>query len=173
MPDLTAIMSGISALQTASELAKGLVNLRDTALIQGKVIELQSVILSAQSSALSAQAEQAALLQQIDDLKKEMTRLEAWETEKEKYSLVQLTDGVFAYALKEETEGGEPPHKICASCYQHGSKQILQQETRFPGRVEFLLCHGCGSELIISGARHEEHKPPKPNGRRGKNPWTR
>ncbi len=168
MPDMGAIAAGLSALQAAGDIAKSMMGLRDTAMVQGKVIELQSAILSAQSSALSAQAEQAALLQEIDKLKKEMARLEAWETEKQKYKLVQLADGVFAYSLKEDATGGEPPHEICANCYQQGFISILQREHRFPGRTEHAVCAGCGADLVLSGGRRPDQPAQKVISRRPK-----
>lgn len=161
-----AVLSGmITSLNAASQIAKSFIGLRDTALIQDKVIELQGAILSAQTSALSAQAQQASLLQEKGNLEKEVAHLKAWEAEKQRYELKDLGEGCLAYVLKEAMANGEPPHEICANCYNQGFKTILQHEQRMPYRARVAFCQACGSELFLSGVRHAEHKSPKPSGR--------
>ena len=50
MADVTAIASALTGLKTAGDIAKSFLDLKDVAKIQGKTIELQSVILAAQSA---------------------------------------------------------------------------------------------------------------------------
>lgn len=147
MIDIATISGAISSLQAAGDIAKSMIGLRDAAAIQGKVIELQSVILAAQTSALSAQAEQSALLERIRRLEKEVADVKAWDTEKQRYELKEIVSGNFAYALKEGASPSEPAHKICAKCYQHGKKSILQKLIK--GLLEYLHCHDCGAEIFI------------------------
>jgi hypothetical protein len=158
VPDMSAIAAIVGSLNSAKEIAKSFVGLRDAAVIQTKVIELQTAILSAQKSAFSANAAQTALLEQVRQLKEEVARLKAWETEKQRYQLTELTPGVMAYALKEEMRAGEPTHYLCANCYQNGEKAFLQQETRTPGMARVQVCHKCGSELYVRGIRQPEHR---------------
>lgn len=126
MVDVATISGAVSSLQTAAQIAKSLIGLRDTAMIQGKVIELQSAILAAQSSALTAQSEQSTLIERIRELEKKIADLEAWETEKERYALREISPGAIAYLVKASAQGSEPVHAICTNCYQHGRKSILQ-----------------------------------------------
>jgi hypothetical protein len=125
MVDMTMIAEAVSSLKTASEIAKTLVGLKDGQALQSKVAELNGIILSAQSSALAAQSSQFTLLQRVSELEKDIARFEAWSTEKQRYELKELGSS-FAYAVKEVSRNGEPAHKICAACYQHGTKSILQ-----------------------------------------------
>jgi hypothetical protein len=146
MPDIAVIGGVLSSLQSAGEIAKSLIGLRDTSMIQGKVIELQSQILAAQTSAMSAQSDQFALVERIRALEKQIADLEAWDTEKKRYSLAELCPGVTAYLVKPEARGSEPIHALCANCYQHGHKSILQwQESPLTG-VSFQ-CHGCKAKM--------------------------
>ena len=65
MMDITLIQSTISGLKLAGDIAKSFLELKSISEIQGKVIELQSAILSAQNSALAANAAQATLIEGI------------------------------------------------------------------------------------------------------------
>jgi len=154
--DMGSIGALIGSIATAGEIAKGMINLRDTAKIQEKVIELQGVIMSAQSSAMSAQTDQFALLDRVRKLEKEVADFKAWETEKQRYELKELRPGAFVYSLKEETRNAELPHYICANCYQRGQKSILQQETHMPGLVDLWACQACGKDVIENGTRHNK-----------------
>jgi hypothetical protein len=151
MVDMISIQQAISSIQTVGKLAKSLVGIHDASLVQAKTIELNEAILGAQSSALSAQSEQFGLLERIGNLEKKIAQMEAWEAEKQRYELTELTAGTFAYSLKSDTAAAEPSHKICANCYSNREKSILQHELRFPGRTEVLLCQKCKSEIFLSG----------------------
>jgi hypothetical protein len=126
MIDVGSITAAVTGLKTATDIVKGILEIKSISEVQTKVIELQGVILSAQSSALAAQSDQMALLEKVREMKTQITQLEAWETDKKRYHLTDYGGGTFAYALKEDESDGEPPHRICAACYQKGHKSILQ-----------------------------------------------
>jgi translation initiation factor 2B subunit (eIF-2B alpha/beta/delta family) len=150
----------MGSLQTAGNMAKALIGIRDEAMIQAKVAELQSAILAAQSGALTAQSEQFAMLNRVRNLEEQVRQLEAWEREKERYELTALENGRgFVYTLKVSAQGGEPPHQICANCYNRGEKSTLQPAQRDVGRARTLDCHNCGAVIYTSGVVHKEHGP--------------
>jgi hypothetical protein len=126
-------------------------------LIQTKVFELTREIMAAQACALEAQTAQSELLNRVRDLEAEITKLEAWNTEKQRYQLTEFGPGMTAYTLKPGMENGEPAHQLCANCYNAGQKSVMQTETRDPGRCEVLVCHRCDSDLYIHGMRQPEH----------------
>ena len=130
MPDMGAISGLAASLTAAADITKGIVGLRDATMVQDKVIELQGVILSAQSNALTAQSEQFSLLERIRALEEKVTGFEAWDTEKQKYELKQVHTGAFAFVLKPEASSGEPPHWLCTTCYENNRKSILQAQGR-------------------------------------------
>jgi len=158
MSDFAAFASAVTSLKAASDIAKALIGLRDTSAIQTKVIELQGEILAAQSSALAAQAEQSALLESKRQLEKEVADLKAWDAEKQKYKLVNISahfDGAaFVYTLKEDAGSPEPRHYLCANCFEDGRKAILQAEVRSPGRVTIFSCLRCGAEVNKTGVSY-------------------
>jgi hypothetical protein len=66
------------------------------------------------------------LLEEIRALKEKMAKLEAWEAEQKRYQLTDFGGGTFAYVLKPDAANGEPPHQLCATCFNKGQKTILQ-----------------------------------------------
>lgn len=158
MVDITAIGSALTALKAAMDIAEAMVGLRDTAAFQGKLIEFQSKIIDANNAAFAAQEERSALLSTIGELEKQVADLEAWETQKDRYSLTKHGDrDVFTYALKEGMGTSEPPHQICANCFNDKKISVLQAETFDLGRARVLVCHRCDSVIYISGMRMAEH----------------
>ena len=87
-------------LNAAGDVAKGLVDIRDTAKFKDAVIKLQAQILSAQQGALTAQARETQMAEEIRALKAHVAEIEAWAAQKERYELKELRPGVFVYALK-------------------------------------------------------------------------
>jgi hypothetical protein len=155
MVDLIAIKSAVDGLKAARDIAKTAIGLRDAAMLQSKVIEMNDAIMAAQSSALDAQSEQFALIERISELEKEVARFETWETEKQRYELKAVDRGSFAYVPKPGMQGSEPPHWLCANCYSNGHKSFLQ----FKGRIQTpgggrsdqdrYDCGFCKSELLV------------------------
>jgi len=166
MVDMAAITGFVTSVRAAVEITKAMKDLDDAIALQTKTFELTREIMSAQSYAVEAIAEQTALLQRVRELEEEKSKLEAWNTEKSRYKLTQVGHGMTTYALKEGVENGEPGHHLCASCYNEGYKSVMQTETRSPGRCEVLVCHRCGSDLYLSGMRQPEHHAMKRASRR-------
>ena len=157
MVDIMTLQNAVLSLKTASDIAKSFLHLRSLADVQGKVIDLQEAILSAQSSALAAQSEQFAMVQRVRDLEEEIARIKAWEEEKKRYQMMHPWQGatLLVYALKESCKGAEPPHWICAKCYDDGRRTVLQP-TYDKEHFWLLFCATCKSQLH-SGYRGEHH----------------
>ena len=145
--DMGSILAAGQSLKLAADIAKGLIHIKSDTDVQAKVIELQSAILAAQSSALSAQSEQSAMLSQISNLEKEIAKVKAWEETKQRYKLISPRWGIFFLALKEECKGTEPPHWLCATCYEKGIKSIVQDNGNPYTDKMGLVCHSCGAEI--------------------------
>jgi hypothetical protein len=106
---------------------------------------------------LQAQETEAALIAEKRRLEERVRRLETWEGEKERYELRQVAHGVYVRALKPNAAGTEPPHAICANCYERGKKRYLQSDG-LPGPyggTENLTCRECGEVIQI----HHEGRP--------------
>lgn len=150
MIDAGSVGAIASSLKAAGDIAKTMIGLRDSAMLQSKTIELQSMILDAQSSAFSAQQERAALIERIGALEAEVARLKAWDAEKQRYVLKDLTHGAFARVLKESERGSEPVHAICPTCYDNGKKSVLQHNREPQIMKQAWKCHQCKTEVRAS-----------------------
>ncbi len=145
--DMTLIQGAITSLKTASDIAVGLGKLNTLAQVQEKSVELGQIIVAAQSATLCAYADQAAMIEEVRALKKEIMRVKAWETQKQRYKLVSPWEaGGVAYALRESMAIGEPPHLICTNCYESGRKSILNPTSNATGLVS-LACPICKSQI--------------------------
>ncbi len=141
------IAAALTALKAASDITRALAGLRDAAIVQSKVIDLQQEILAAQASTLAVQEAQSALLQSVRDLEAEVAGLKAWHAEKQKYELTEVHTGVFAYKLKPDNGTAEPSHSLCSRCFQDGHKSILQSASR--GSTKVLNCLRCNADIVV------------------------
>jgi hypothetical protein len=145
MVDMGSIAAALGGLKTAADIAKGLLALKSDAERQAKVIELQTVILAAQSSAIAAQSDQFTMLEEMRQLRDEIAKVRAWETQKQRYKMAVPFPGVTVYALLRSMSNGEPPHYICANCYQDGKRSMLQHNTT-KNNWPALACAACKFE---------------------------
>lgn len=143
MVDMGSIAAVAASLRVAGDITKAAIDLRDAQMLQGKIIELNKVILDAQSNAMGAQLEQFTLIERVRALEADVAKLEAWEREKQRYQLESLPPGILMYTLKPGMENGDPPHKICANCYNQGVKSFLNNEGSSNGLTTWK-CHRCG-----------------------------
>lgn len=147
---MPAWLDGImSPLNAAGQTIEKLIETRDFVKFGDELRKLYADILSAQRGAMTAQANEAALLEEVGKLKKHVAELEAWETEKQRYELVALAPNVMAYSVKANARGAEPSHYICANCYQIGRKSFLNQHTSNQ-YLDQYHCKTCGEELRIN-----------------------
>ena len=144
--DIETIQSAISSLKVAYDITRGALRSKLNAEAQQTFIDLQTAIIEAQKSAISSHADQSAMIEEIRNLKEELARVKAWDTEKARYELNELGPGLFAYSLKEVMAQGEPPHWICCACHGQGRKSALQNDGEFAGTSSYS-CHKCGSKL--------------------------
>jgi hypothetical protein len=148
MPDMSAIGGALSSLNTAMDIAKTMIGLRDGHAIQSKLIELNTKILDAQKSAFAANDERAALIGRIRLLEKELVDLKAGKTETEQYDLTEAGPGMFAYIKTPAMRGTEPAHYVCANCYRQNKISILQHMQLGSGG-HLLSCSACNAKNLI------------------------
>src|SRR6185312_13471896 len=149
--DMATIGGALASINAARDIAKTMIGLRDTELLQAKTIELNGLILEALGKAIDAKQAEATQAEEIRALKEEIARLKAWGAEKERYELKQIDAGFSAYMLKPNERGAEPPHWLCATCYGNSQKGFVQGQGRTKDGVHLMLkCGSCGA----TGAAH-------------------
>ncbi len=151
--DLTKAVSGLKQL---SSLVQGFNQLKTEAEVAQKTLELNRVLTAVQQDLFAAHAAYTAAISRINELEKELVRMENWTAEQQRYQLHQPYPGSFVYRVKPEMQRGEPIHDICAQCYQQGIKSILQFTGIEKGWHKYS-CHRCGAFV------YGENNLPEPN----------
>lgn len=150
--DIGSFVAAFQGLQSAKDIASGLISLKTAAEVSAKAVELNGIVADVQGKLFEAQAEQSTLLRQVDLLEKEVVKLKDWQHERQRYELHKLPAGGLAYRVKPAMQGSEPEHYLCANCYQDGVKSILQP-AGFDSSTKILKCQRCNSvihELQVS-----------------------
>src|SRR6266446_1373235 len=139
------IYAGLGAVKAAFDIAKGLKDINDGTIRNTAIIELQEKILSAQIA-------QSALVDRIRELEKEVADFETWDAEKEKYELKAVPRDGFAYMLKREARGSEPPHWLCTQCFQARKRSIMQRLPSHATRDNTFKCPACPTSFLAYGS---------------------
>lgn len=147
--DISALSQAVTGIKTIGKLALDLVHLKDEAARQAKVIELQQVILDTQSSAFAAQAIHAQLAEEVGGLKQRIADMEAWDKTAQRYKLHEFVAGCFTYGVKIESKESDPPHWVCATCFQDKERSILQIKKEDVGRKDFYVCPRCKTSIYL------------------------
>jgi hypothetical protein len=134
------VFAGLGAFKTMFDIAKSLKDMDDTVKRNAAVADLGEQIITAQTRYSTA-------VEQIRELEEKLRSLETWKREKQRYELKALRVDVFAYMLKQPERGVEPPHWLCANCYEDGKKSIFQwtAETAMARRV--YRCPACDAKI--------------------------
>ncbi|POO56165.1 hypothetical protein [Agrobacterium rosae] len=149
MVDLTLVSGIAGTLKTAVDIAKTVKEVNDMSTVKGKVIEMQDLILAAQSSAMTAQTQLFELLQENAELKRKVSDIEGWKNTAARYTLKDFGGKTFAYELKAEAAVGEPPHRVCPACFEMGKRSVLQFQNVTASRQDFYKCMPCGQDYFF------------------------
>ncbi len=135
-------ITGIGIFKSILDMAKGLKDINDATVRNTAIIELQENI-------LAAREQHSALAEHVRDLENEVTGYETWDAEKQRYELTDFGSGTLAYALKPSMSRDEPPHRICAACYQKGHKSILQFRYQIATKQDKYACPVCRTDVLL------------------------
>lgn len=140
--DFGQIAGAVSSLKVAGDIAKGLMSLHTMAEVQSKAIELNEKIIAAQHQIYEANAAQTTLIERVRELEGQIAAMKNWDAEKQRYKLATPYSGVTVYALQKSMSDGEPPHYVCANCFQNRKRAILANTVAKDGFVA-IVCAAC------------------------------
>jgi hypothetical protein len=145
MVGIAEIKAGLESIKLAGDIAQGLGALTSKADREAKLADLSREIATAYQSVVTAALSEAAMLQENQDLKRELAQLKDNKAELEKYELLEPVRGVFVRSIKESARGVEPPHWACDTCHREGKIRILNSTGKLShSRHTVLECSGCG-----------------------------
>ena len=150
-------LSTITSLKAAFDISKSILEIKSTTEIQDKVIKLQSALMEAQNSAMSATTAQLELQEKVRTLEEQLRAANEWGDQESRYSLVCPWQGsAQVYALKRSASEGEGPHFLCSNCFHNKRKVILN-----PSRKEARTLMACPSCSATMDTGYRRIGPPK------------
>src|SRR5215203_6473722 len=105
---LSEIPAALSALNNIKELVKAVSNSKVDAALREQAIESNFAITDALNALITLQVQHQTLLHEKDELEKRLMEAEHWNAEAVKYTLTEMVEGVFVYALKDDYKATTP-----------------------------------------------------------------
>ncbi|WP_313250799.1 hypothetical protein [Stenotrophomonas sp.] len=156
--DFASLATAASSIGTAISTAKAALEIRDfnatgaaIAEMTQKLLDLQSQLLAVNAAFFQLQQERVALTEQVRELEKE-------RTERERYTLFEISPGAFVYRfnVSPEADGAtqpgiaQPAHYLCQRCFDEDRKVVLQNWSDRWRCTHCNISFGRGSTLDVS-----------------------
>lgn len=161
--DLSVLGAASAALTAAREIGKAAIGLRDFNQLAAVVSQLNDQILKAQESLFSHQAQLIGMQEELFKAKENIRAMEKMVEQRERYSLIELSAGVFTYRLNDRSALGdgvsEPIHCICQPCLDiRGHKSVLLRK-----QTSQSITHVCPScNAVVLESKNANYSPAIP-----------
>jgi hypothetical protein len=142
------IQAAIASTRFLGDIITASKDLRNFNELAAAVSEVNTKLMQATAVALASQEKQAALAERVRELENQITEVENWKTQLQRYTLFEFPTKALAYALKPGMEHGEPMHYLCTSCVDKKQKSTLQPNARS------LHCPVCKTNIDVQSAPH-------------------
>lgn len=153
--EIAGAVASIRLLMDVLKANKTLANYNE---LVAAVSEVNADLLSAQRDAVASYKGELALTKRVSELEKEIGELKNWEREAERYQLAEFAPGLLARTLKSGMEQGEPPHQLCANCFEDHKKSFLQPSR--PGySVATYSCPRCKNTMEMWTEKRRANLP--------------
>lgn len=152
--DMGTISAALTSLGLAAKFLKDSIEKIKDEAVREKVKELLDTIIPLQTYIISLNETISSLRKEKEAIEQKLREIEDWRQEAASYELVELASGVYAYMKKKTIPLSEPPHYLCAKCYNDRKKSILQRVRQSHAGMHYV-CHSCSSEIID----HSNAKP--------------
>jgi hypothetical protein len=155
MIDMGSIAAALSGIKQVKDVAEAAIDAKQALEVDRVKVELLPAIVQAYTQLLEARTVQADLTERLREAEdavrrahEELARREDWAAEAARYRLTAINDHAYAYALKPDAAGEEPPHYLCQPCYQNRKKSILQF-SGYESGCRQLSCPVCHAAILI------------------------
>jgi predicted RNA-binding Zn-ribbon protein involved in translation (DUF1610 family) len=118
--ELLGAAQSVQSLFSLLKAAKGLANYNE---IVAAVADINAKLMQANSVALSAQSEQSALASRVVSLEKQLSTYDNWERTAATYELKDVASGVYVYVSIKGVR-----HWACPKCFQERKRHVLQRQ---------------------------------------------
>lgn len=149
---IAELAGGLTATNALIKIVEGLNAANTQAKLNEVRVELSGKLLQVMAALNAALAAETVSADRIRDLEKEIVRLKDWEGEKKRYELKNIGGGAFGYMPKKGMDEGEPPHWLCANCFDRGHRSVLQFQKSVTDKgapIDLYRCNDCKGELAV------------------------
>jgi hypothetical protein len=158
---IESIQGAYGAIKGGLDIAQGFQAFKTETAVNQAIIDIQRSLLEAQRALNEAEARHSTDLSRVTSLEQEVVRLKDWTAEQERYHLVDVDRGAFAYMPKPGMENGQPAHWLCANCFGQGHKSLLQFKGQGSSSASRECTYGC-DRCKGTMAMHWRRKPTYP-----------
>lgn len=131
------ISAAVSALKSTYEVAKVAVQGRDEAKIQAAVSEIGGKLLDVTLAGVTAAEKVAELAAQLQAMRDELGELKRKQAERDRYTLMEVSEGGYVYYFEPSEGEVTPPHYVCQICFDKGVKSVMQRRAHLWACPEF------------------------------------
>jgi len=143
------LSAALSALNATFQLTKAAIGMRDDAKIADATQKLKEVIVDTTNTVIAIQEKLLSIQEANDAIKSKCRQLEDEKAElhrhmsdRARYSLSKISEGVFALSINDVMQPNELAHYLCQPCMDNRHKKATLQ--RIVERYEILLvCPEC------------------------------
>lgn len=136
----------IASIPGLASAATAIASATDTVKRNAQLIEFQNALIKLNSEAVAIQTQNSSLARRNQELEDVITRLKNWESERTRYRLCTIFSGSIAYALLRSRSDGEPPHFLCAQCFENSRRVFLNFAQEKNGWY-WLRCPECAAQI--------------------------
>lgn len=151
-------LGGLAASLTAiRDIGVAAMNIRDSNLIALEVSKMNEALLNAQQRLFTLQSDLLTLQQENFEAREELRKVRETNAQRERYSLVEVGRGTFAYQGNAAPAAGgtgdpgvaEPTHYVCQKCLDGTGRRVVLNFGYTPqGRNPILQCNACKDTLF-------------------------
>lgn len=133
--------TAVASANAVKDISQSLVTLRDEEKIRARVFDMTNALMELQQQLMNAQVSQMELVDEVRQLKANLTAMSQSADERKSYQLHKFETGDFAYALKAEFQVDGPEHYLCSKCFEEGHRVTLHE------RTWALTCARCNTTI--------------------------
>ncbi len=135
------ISAAIASVRAGVDIVKGLRSAAEFVKRAPELDKLYESIFSAREALLAQQERIAAVLAERDEAKKLVAQLQEELKDKSKYSLLEVSPGIYVFAFNPPEGSTEPRHWLCCDCKNKNQKSVLA----YYGSQKNAVIYSCGT----------------------------
>ena len=147
MTELVTIGTGLAMINNLVDLVgklKGGVSKERPEIVSQFYASLSDI----QQRLITAENRESELLSQCRALEEQIAHAKDWQAETTRYVLLSVDGGVVRQQ-KADHASGDPPHWLCANCFEEQQKSYLQKDPKIVDSWHIWKCPRCSTAVMV------------------------